>query len=120
MRGSKPIVAAAIAPFVLVALVLGAWLTLWQTSTAEHTCTVESKDRTVQITVTDGSGQSRSDMRVYTDCGVFAVSDDLLRLNFTSADTYSAMREGEQLTFTSVGWRAPFLSIFPNIVEVAR
>lgn len=76
-----------------------------------RTCTVESKDRT---TKQDGS----SSMRVYTEqCGVLGVGDMWWLFKFDSADTYSAIKEGSTYEVTTVGFRVPLLSIFPNIIE---
>lgn len=78
----------------------------------EKTCTVESKDRT---TTSDGS----SDARVYTeDCGVLHVADSLLSWTWSSSDTYASIDEGETYHFTTRGFRVPFFSMFPNVVEV--
>jgi hypothetical protein len=73
------------------------------------TCTVEDKDRS--------SSQSGSVYRVYTDCGVFEVEDAMLRGNFASADLYAELDTGGTYEFTTIGWRLPFLSMFPNIID---
>ena|SRR5688500_5299178 len=74
------------------------------------TCTVDDKDRS--------SSQSGSVYRVYTDCGVFEVQDAALRDQFASADLYADIQLGTTYEFTTIGWRVPFLSMFPNIIEV--
>jgi len=77
----------------------------------ERTCTVETKDRT---TTPEGS----SDARLYTeDCGVLSVADSLLSWSFSSADTYAGIDEGKTYRVTTRGYRVPFLSMFPNVVE---
>lgn len=74
-------------------------------------CVVDSKDRTSK----QGGG---SDMRVYTEnCGNFTVDDSLLSMTWSSSDTYAAIEEGETYDFKTRGFRIPFLSSFPNIVE---
>jgi hypothetical protein len=76
------------------------------------TCTVEEKDR-----AKNSSGSS--DMRLYTEeCGVLQVGDAALRGHFDSADDYAAINVGETYEFTTVGWRVPFLSMFPTVIEV--
>jgi hypothetical protein len=57
--------------------------------------------------------------RVYTDCGVFVVSDEPFRLHFAAADVYNALQVGETYDMTTVGWRVGLFSWFPNIVEVS-
>jgi len=73
------------------------------------TCTVEDKDRS--------TANGTSVYRVYTDCGVFEVEDAMMRGNFASADLYADLDEGTTYEFTTIGWRLPFLSMFPNIIE---
>lgn len=75
------------------------------------TCTVEEKDRAKN---SDGG----SDMRLYTkECGVLQVGDALPRGHYDSADVYADIDEGKTYEFTTVGWRIPFLSMFPNVIE---
>lgn len=75
-----------------------------------RTCTVESKDRT--------RTEEGSDHRVYTDCGNFKVADAVFKRNFHSSDTYRDIEVGETYSLTTIGFRIPLLSEFPNIVEV--
>ncbi len=75
-------------------------------------CLVDDKDRT--------SYEGESDMRVYTDCGVFQVGDNLLAGKFNSADTFSQIKIGETYYFKTYGWRLPILSQFPVILEVSQ
>ena len=80
------------------------------------TCTVEDKDRT---STTDADGNTKSDARVYTEeCGVLHVEDSLLSWTWSSADTYAKMKVGETYRVTTRGFRIPFFSMFPNVVEV--
>lgn len=72
-------------------------------------CTVSDKDRT--------HGGSGSDMRVYTDCGVFEVRDSTLAGRFDSADVYASVRIGETYDVTAYGWRVGWLSWFPNALS---
>lgn len=39
------------------------------------------------------------------------------RRNFHSSDTYRSIEPGQTYRFTTIGFRIPFLSEFPNIVE---
>lgn len=76
-------------------------------------CTVEDKDRS-----TDKDGQSI--YQVYTDCGVFRVTDNLAKGIFNAANIYSDIHVGETYDFTTVGFRVPVMSSFPTIVEVVE
>lgn len=76
-----------------------------------RSCTVESKDR---VAGQDGKSQ----MRVYTsDCGVFQVSDSLLKMTWNSADRYAALQAGQRYELTTVGFRIPVASTFPNVID---
>lgn len=76
-----------------------------------QTCTVTEKDR-----AKNSSGGS--DMRLYTEeCGVLQVGDTWTRGNWDSADDYAAFEEGQTYEITTVGWRIPFLSTFPTVIE---
>lgn len=80
---------------------------------SEETCTsvVTDKDR-----AKDQDGHS--DMRIYTDdCGVLRVKDELWVGQLDSADIYAHIKVGKTYTFTTRGWRVPWLSQFPNIVK---
>lgn len=85
--------------------------TYWYThaTTESQTCTVEDKDRASQ--------EGGSSFRIYTDCGVFKVQDSFTRGMFSSADRYAAIEVGETYEITTYGWRIPFMSAFPNIIE---
>ncbi|MFV0432848.1 MAG: hypothetical protein ACK5LO_02525 [Leucobacter sp.] len=73
-------------------------------------CTVEEKDRAI-----DAEGSPS--YRVYTDCGVFKVADNLFEGQFNSADTYAQLKVGKTYDLETIGWRNGFLSMFPNIVS---
>ena len=76
-----------------------------------HGCVVSEKDRTTKR-------EGGSDARVYTEnCGTFQVADSWLSWTFSSADTYASIKVGETYDFTTRGYRIPFFSAFPNIVE---
>lgn len=109
---------AQIATFVAVpALILAAiGVNIARANTVEtHTsCTVtEKEDRAL-------ASLDKRAPRVYTDCGVFVIEDEVLRLHFTAADIYNELQPGESVDLTTVGWRFGLLSWFPNVVEVTR
>lgn len=87
-------------------------------SEQDRTCTVTGTDRT-------RSSEGGSDMRVYTEgCGVLGVGDVLVRGQFDSADAFGGIEPGVTYEVTTVGWRVPFLSMFPTVlgepIEVTR
>ena len=77
-------------------------------------CVVVDKDRT-------SKPKGGSDMRIYTDnCGNFKVDDSWLSGTFHASDTYRDIKVGATYNFTTRGFRVPFLSAFPNIVEAVE
>lgn len=98
-------------PFLLLALFGVGILATGYFDDDVQTCTVTGKDRTKN---SNGS----SDARVYTEeCGTFVVGDSLVKWEFSSADTFGAIEEGETYEITSHGWRFGPLSMFPTITE---
>jgi len=86
-----------------------------QSNRLTDTCTVEDKDRTRN---SDGG----SEQRIYMDCGVFKVADNMIEGQWNSADLYQKLDVGTTYNIETIGWRNGFLSLFPNIVkaEVAK
>lgn len=98
--------ALAIFPAVYIPLYLG--------SEREETVTVRHKERVVQ-----SSGDTTSSRYVvFTDRGEFEVVDSWLYFDFRSSTRYGIMAVGATCRVTVVGWRAGFLSWYPNVVEV--
>lgn len=95
--------------FVVLIIVGAVGLTASQYMNARtETCTVTDKDRT--------RTENGSDMRVYTEeCGVLKVQDLFFAGEFSSADTFSALKEGETYEFDLSGYRIPLLSAFPIV-----
>lgn len=74
-------------------------------------CTVISKESIAQ-------SEGGHTYRIGTEeCGVFENTDSTLDWKFNSADLQNDIKEGETYNFTTRWWRAPILSMFPNIVE---
>ena len=78
----------------------------------EHTatCTVTDKDR----------GGDEGSYRVYTEeCGQLANEDSVWRGKYDSADVWQDIEPGTVCELHIVGFRAPFLSQFPNILDAS-
>lgn len=82
----------------------------------ETDCVVDSKERTTEVTGTDGNTKTEQKKLVYTSCGVFTVDDNFLLLKFNSADTYGALHEDETFDLDVIGWRNGLFSWFPNVL----
>lgn len=94
----------------LVAVVVFALMNAFHVETYKA-CEVTGKDRT-----TTHNGDS--DMRVYSSCGTFQVSDSLLVQRFDSADAYGKIKEGQKLDIEARGYRVPIFNMFPNIQKM--
>lgn len=81
-------------------------------NTDSHTdCTVTEKEDRALASI------DKRSPRIYTECGVFVVSDELLRLHFNAADVYNTLQVGGTYDLTTVGWRFGAFSWFPNIID---
>jgi len=49
----------------------------------------------------------------------FKNSDSLIKWKWDSSDVQGALQEGQEVVLTCYGWRAGFLSMYPNIVAVS-
>jgi len=75
-------------------------------------CTVNQKEAIAQ--------KSGTDYRVFSDCGVFGVQDDIALGQWNSADTYGSIEVGKTYDFEAYGWRNGFFSTFPNITAATE
>lgn len=113
-----------VATFIIVAVLAAAFVWwIWTVnfgSERTETCTVTGMDWAQKVT----SGNSTSEYRIQTEeCGVLKITDNLLRLQFNSADRYAELEEGATYEFTLIGFRIGLFSMFPNIIaaeEVTR
>lgn len=113
-RSYKNLTIVAIVLASLVALNVGLFAVWNFTPFNAHGCVVNDKDRSYALQ----GKSSRSDYRIYTDnCGVLRVNDNLFGLQFNAADKYNDIKVGETYDFSGRGFRAPIISMFPNIEE---
>lgn len=106
----------ALASLTLVVGIPAIYLPAYWSTERDYTFTVESKGRECS-----GSGDTLSCKNfVYGAQGeVFTNADELFYWKFDSRSLQSQFREGQRVTVRAVGWRAPFLSMQPNILSVA-
>ena len=110
-------IASAGAGFAAMLLIGGGFLGAYSASEETRTCTITEKDRTTKVV----DGNSSTDHRVWTEeCGVLSVNDSLVGMSFDTADKYGSIKVGQTYELTTMGWRVPFLSMFPNIIEVVE
>ena len=82
----------------------------WSTQEA----TVTGKERITKVV----EGNDNSYYLVYTDKGIFKVEDSIILFRFNSSDLYGSIKDDSTYTFNMVGFRAGFLSEYPNIVTI--
>lgn len=63
-------------------------------------------------------GKHSQDYLIYTDKGAFEISDQLLYGKFNSSDIYARLKINSKVQIKVCGKRVPFLSMYPNIIEV--
>lgn len=79
---------------------------------------VQVRDCTIKDKYAVSKSDEATKYRVETSCGVMEVQDTLLRMKFDSADRYASLDEGKNYELTTIGYRIPVLSAFPNIIEI--
>jgi hypothetical protein len=80
-----------------------------------ETFTVESKDRECN---SDGETVTCRYVVLATDGRAYTNEDDLLNGKFNSRTFQARLQVGQTYTVRTTGWRIPFLSMSPNIVEI--
>lgn len=58
-----------------------------------------------------------SKLLIFTDKTTYTVSDSIINWRWDSADVYGKLEIGKTYSATLQGWRIPFLSMFPNIID---
>lgn len=76
---------------------------------------------TIQVKKTERDNSSRDRYLVYAESGeVYEIADSLCFLRYDSSDTYGELTEGATYQCGVAGWRIPFFSAYPNIIEVQQ
>lgn len=57
---------------------------------------------------------------VFTEDGTFKIADSFIIGRWNSSDLYGRIQVDERYEITSIGWRIPFLSEYPNIETATR
>lgn len=115
--GANHLTIVAVIIAVLLAVVIAPYVVWNFTPFNAHGCVVNDKDRSYVMQ----NKSHHTDYKIYTDnCGVFTVNDNLLSLQFNAADEYNNIKVGETYDFSGRGFRAPIISMFPNIEKAHR
>ena len=57
---------------------------------------------------------------VLTDKTTFENTDSIFHWKFNSSDLQGKIERDTMYSFTTVGWRVPFLSMYPNIIKIEK
>lgn len=82
-------------------------------------------EKSIVVTVTDkGVKVKNNDSKylIYTkdkddNVQVLKITDSILRRRFNSSDVYAVIEPGKTYKFTTVGYRIPIFSMYPNILK---
>lgn len=97
-----------------VALTFVAVITLTVLGNSNQTVAENCKVTGKHVAVIDGDSQYRIST---ANCGSFIIADSLFKGQFDSADVYGQIHEGDRIDITSVGYRIPVISAFPNMID---
>lgn len=79
------------------------------------------KDDVQAVTINEKGERCKSrdscKLMIYTDKGVFQNTDSLINWKWGSAEFYNDLKVGKTYDLKVSGYRVPFLSWFPNVVE---
>lgn len=101
-------------------LLIGALFTNapYQYLTARTLDDVLIKDKQISTESDKESGKVESTYLIYTDKGVFRNDDAGWHFKYDSSDFYGNLDVGTRYRLKVYGWRIPFFSMYPNIVEM--
>lgn len=85
---------------------------------ATFTATVSRVEYRFEGSNFQGSGNMRTQYLVFTDAGVLANEDSLMRLKFNSSDIRAAIEAGMTYCFHTNWWRFGMFSWYRNILDV--
>lgn len=82
-------------------------------------------EKNIVVTVTDKDVKVKnndSKYLIYTkdkdnNVQVLEITDSILRRRFNSSDVYAVIEPGKTYKFTTVGYRIPIFSMYPNILK---
>lgn len=79
---------------------------------------VTIQEKTIRIKNIEN--KTSQDYLIYTDKGVFEVSDQLFYMKFNSSDIYAQLKVDSKVQIKVCGRRVPFFSMYPNIIKVIQ
>lgn len=101
-------------------------LLIWIFPKVNRRTVTATVNKTERIRGTVKSGQQKLDKYlIYTlDSNgkphTFENTDTWIWFKFNSSDVYAKIQDGQSYNFSIVGFRIPFLSMYPNIISVEK
>lgn len=82
----------------------------------KNSVTFTVKDKLAKMDCTENSG-CKSKYLIFTSEGVYEDTDSLFFFKFNSSDLYNKLEEGKTYNCKTYGFRIPFFSRYPNLVN---
>jgi len=83
-------------------------------------CYQYGTQKEVEFTVSDKTvkvSKESSKYLIFTSSGVYENTDSLFHMKFNSSDLYSKLKKKEKYKCKTYGFRIPFLSMYPNLIN---
>lgn len=115
MNGFKSFLVSSMFVLVTLCVLSGIIFEIYSTYHNPRVETVVVTDKSIKL-----SSKQDVEYLVYTDNGVYEISDQIFMLKFNSSDIYSSISIGDTITIKVSGARVHIMSTYPNIVKVIR
>lgn len=80
---------------------------------SHENCAVSSKERVYN------RNTETNENYVYTSCGIFTASADILSGNMSNMKIYGSLESGKEYDFKTRGFNVSMLDMYPKIIEVS-
>lgn len=97
----------------LLAVIVIVVFTIGYQHQTKQTITICSKER--------AATSNGAEYRIYAAEGTFVMKDSLIgKVRYSTADAYARIKKDTTYDVVTKGWRIPFFSAFPNILEAKQ
>lgn len=113
MTGFKSFLVSSMFVLVTLCVIAGIAFEMYSTYHNPRIETAVVNDKSIKL-----SSTKDVEYLIYTDNGVYEISDQLFMLKFNSSDIYSSISIGDTITIKVSGARVRVMSTYPNIISV--
>jgi hypothetical protein len=113
MTGFKSFLVSSMFVLVTLCVISGIIFEIYSTYHNPRVETVVVNEKSIKLNKT-----KEIEYLIYTDNGVYEISDQLFMLKFNSSDIYSSISIGDTITIKVSGARVHVMSTYPNIISV--